>query len=31
MIDAFANLNIHDECCCEDNEDEVVFRNDDLF
>jgi hypothetical protein len=31
MSDEFANLNIDDECCCEQNEDADVFNNDDLF
>jgi hypothetical protein len=31
MSDEFANSNIDDECCCEENEDATVFNNDDLF
>jgi hypothetical protein len=31
MSDEFANLNIDDECCCEENEDATVLNNDDLF
>jgi hypothetical protein len=31
MSDEFANSNIDDECCCEENEDAVVFTNDDYF
>ena len=31
MSDEFANLNIDNECCCEENEDATIFNNDDLF
>jgi hypothetical protein len=31
MSDEFDNLNIDDECFCEENEDADVFNNDDLF
>jgi hypothetical protein len=31
MSDEFSNVNIDDECCCEVNEDAVVFNNNDLF
>jgi hypothetical protein len=31
MSDEFANSNIDDECCREDNEDETMFTNDDCF
>jgi hypothetical protein len=31
MSDEFANSNIDVECCCEEEEDAKVFRNDDFF
>jgi hypothetical protein len=31
MSDEFTNVNIDDECCCEVNEEAVVFNNNDLF
>jgi hypothetical protein len=31
MSDEFANVNIHDECYCEEDEDVVLFNNNDPF